>query len=142
MQDKNVEAVQARRRAIADEIERLTQEDGELAVAEKVLQRLSNEQFMPPAKALERRPAATRPRTQRELVLWALEASPKLWLWSSDIVDDVRSKWGITLPERSARPLLTLMKREGEIVRNGREVASKARVREESAGTHSKDSSR
>jgi hypothetical protein len=71
--------------------------------------------------------------------LQALETSQKAWVSAAEIIDLVRAQWGIVIPERSLRPLLSNMKGEGEIVRAGRVVALYSRGRETPAHGPAKD---
>jgi hypothetical protein len=110
---------------------RLSAEDGELAIAEGVLQRLGGEGS---AQSTRLPPAETRmamPRSQREYVLDALRWAEPTWLASAEIVHVVKARWGVKIPERSLRPLLTVMKRNGDIVRDGRLLALPERAMDE-----------
>ncbi|MEZ5960632.1 MAG: hypothetical protein R3C30_09440 [Hyphomonadaceae bacterium] len=127
--------IQARRDEIAREIERLRLEDEELAIAEQVLERLSGAEPRP------RRPqptpqAANAPRSQREFVLDALETSPEPWLKAKEIIAMARKRWAVVIPEKSLRPLLTMMKNQRLIERRGRLVAIRHRARSGAADPH------
>lgn len=127
MRDK-LEALRARRADIAREIKLLSDEDSELAVAETVFLRLSGE-HAPVKERASHKLEPDSPGTQREYVLWALNRSPQPWISSGEIIAMVSREWGVTIPERSLRPLLSVMKREGEISRQGRTLASRERAR-------------
>jgi hypothetical protein len=139
--NKSLDAIVERRALIAREIEQLRAEDEELAVAEQVLERLDlptgldRRRADAPPKGNGRpnsngRRAAKMPKTQREFVLDALGASPTALLRTRDIVALAESRWGVDIPEKSLRPLLTVMKNERRIERSGRVVALRERAHE------------
>lgn len=68
--------------------------------------------------------------SQREAVLIALRRSDRAWLRSHEIAAAAKRYCGKTISERSLRPLLSVMKRDGEIARNGRLIALKQRAHE------------
>lgn len=120
--------IQARRDEIARDIERLRLEDEELAIAEQVLERLGGAEPRP-RRAVPAPQAANAPRSQRELVLDALEASAEPWLKAKEIIALVRKRWSVAIPEKSLRPLLTMMKNQRLIERRGRLLALRHRAR-------------
>lgn len=129
--------LRARRIEIARAIEALRAEDEELAIAEQVLGRLADgapsprHAQAPLAIAAPRaRTADGPPQSQRELVLDALAASPAAWLRTRDIIMVAKKRWGVTIPEKSLRPLLSVLKNARQIVRQGRVVALPERVSE------------
>lgn len=117
--------IRARREEIACAIAALHSEDDELAITEAVLMRF-NGGVQAATKPLARR--GPRPRTQREFVLEALASSETPWLRSSEIARLVKRRWGVIVPEPSLRPLLSVMKQQKIIVRNGRLVALRERA--------------
>ncbi len=128
----NIAAIRARRAEIARQLAKLQAEDDELALVEQVLRRFSGEQESAP-HASGVRQLLMRPRSQREFVLDALSASDAVWLRSDQIVSLARKRWGVAISERSLRPLLSVMKREGHIVRQGRMLALPERLEEKKA---------
>ncbi|QGZ93365.1 hypothetical protein [Terricaulis silvestris] len=119
-------ALRARRAEIERAIERLSAEDSELAVTERVLARFSIDKVV----GVSHQVRQPRPRSQREFVLEALGRSETAWLRSAEIVALIQTTWGEVIPELSVRPLLTSLKRASQIVRQGRLVALKARAHE------------
>lgn len=120
--------IQARRDTIAREIECLRLEDEELAIAEQVMERLGGTE--PRARQPFATPqAANAPRSQREFVLDALEISPEPWLKAKEIIAIARKRWSVVIPEKSLRPLLTVMKNQRLIERRGRLIALRRRAR-------------
>jgi hypothetical protein len=125
-------AVQGRREEIRRELEQLRHEDTQLEIAERALSQLAARGGRTESPARER-PVSTSgraPTSQREVVLQVLLESHEVWLRSGDIVDIARKRWGIKVPEKSLRPLLSIMKGQGLIVRNGRLIAASQRVNE------------
>lgn len=125
--------LRTRRVEIARMIEALRAEDEELAIAEEVLGRLADGEprprHAPHAIATPRaRAADDPPKSQRELVLDALAASPTAWLRTRDIITVANKRWGVAIPEKSLRPLLSVLKNARQIVRQGRVVALPERV--------------
>lgn len=118
----------ARRDVIAREIERLRLEDEELAIAEQVMERLGGVEPKP-RRPLAAPQAANAPRSQREFVLDAPETSPEPWLLAKEIIAIARTRWSVAIPEKSLRPLLTVMKNQRLIERRGRLVALRRRAR-------------
>jgi hypothetical protein len=131
-------AIAAKREEIRTEIDRLKAEDADLVRAEEVLSRLNPGQA-PAASARLKAPrqepvraslAHRPPKSHRELVIAALGHAPKPWLRSNDIIEIANQRWGAVIADKSLRPLLTVMKREGVIVRDGRWVALRERARD------------
>lgn len=120
-------AIAARRLEIQNEFERLKAEDIELARTEAVLSRFSTPRRASPNPP---RPSHSHPKSHREIVIAALGSSPTPWVRATDIVGVAKTRWGIAIAEKSLRPLLTVMKREGAIARDGRWVALPERARE------------
>lgn len=125
--------LKARRQEIANTIERLKAEDKELASAEAVVERLAagaakTSGAAPPRARAAKALAKASPRSQRTLVLQLLSSCDPPWLGSGEIVKEVRSRYGVEIPERSLRPLLSVMKRERLIARAGRQVALSERI--------------
>lgn len=120
--------IQARRDTIAREMERLRFEDEELAIAEQVMERLAGAEPKP-RRPLATPQAANAPRSQREFVLDVLETSPEPWLKAKEIIALARTRWSVVIPEKSLRPLLTVMKNQRLIERRGRLVALRRRAR-------------
>jgi hypothetical protein len=130
-------AIRERRAQIAQQVARLQTEDEELAVVEQVLKRFAErgEADGGAPTPLQSRSSALRqrmlsPRSQREYVLDALANADAVWLRSDQIVAFARKRWGVAISERSLRPLLSVMKRDGQIVRQGRVLALPERVEE------------
>lgn len=122
-------AIRARRAEIARLIEALAIEDRELATTEHVLERLNGKGAN--SGHVGRKPAPhQRPRSQREFVLDALAHAKTPWLKTAEIIAEVKSRWGETIPELSLRPLLSTLKRSNAIVRHGRFVALRERASE------------
>jgi hypothetical protein len=133
----SIAVIRARRAEIAQQLARLRAEDDELAVVEQVLRRFdansAEADGVAPLRAAAR--AASRhslltPRSQREYVLDALANADHVWLRSDQIVALARKRWGVSILESSLRPLLSVMKRDGQVVRQGRVLALPERVEE------------
>ncbi len=75
----------------------------------------------------------TRPLSQRDYILMALNDAPECWLSSAEVQALVRDRWGAAIPTQSMRPLLTNMKQKGDIVRRGRLIASQRRVQSDAS---------
>lgn len=118
-------SIRARRAEIALAISLLQSEDDELATTEAVLQRFNG---AGPTKSMTASRRAQRPRSQREYVLDVLASSDSPWLRSRDIARLAKGRWGVVIPEPSLRPLLSVMKQQKIIVRNGRLVALRERA--------------
>lgn len=126
MIDDTLAVIRARRSAIKTEIAALHSEDGELAAAERGLARLIGGRARPaarPARVLGRRgrKPATGDKSQRELILAVLGNAD--WLDLNDIVLAIAREHGVSVAKRTISPLLSALKREGLIVRQGRKVA-------------------
>lgn len=125
-----IAVIRTRRAEIAQQLARLKAEDEELAMAEQVLRRFSDRGAAEAPQAASVRQRLLSPRSQREYVLDALAHSEHVWLRSDQIVALARKRWGVSISERSLRPLLSVMKRDGQIVRQGRVLALPERVEE------------
>jgi hypothetical protein len=121
--------IRTRRSEIARAIELLRTEDDELATTEAVLQRLGG-QVATVARPSGEAQRWARPRSQREFVLDVLSNSDSAWLETREIVRQAKARWGVSIPEPSLRPLLSVMKRRNVIVRRGRVVALRERAAE------------
>jgi hypothetical protein len=117
-------AVRTRRQEIGRTIQRLKAEDRDLATAEEVLTR-----FEAGRGGLASEPVDNSSLSQRALVIKLLSTSDSEWLRSGDILLQIKERYGVDIPERSVRPLLSVMKGAGVIVRRGRLVALADRVR-------------
>jgi hypothetical protein len=130
--------IRARRNEIAAAIADLEDEDKDLGTAELVLARLAGGVSAPkppgasslktasaPPSANE---AKVRPSSQRGMVMEVLRDSGEAWLASGDLIAEVQKLWGAQVPEMSLRPLLSTMKRERVIVRDGHRIALRERV--------------
>lgn len=131
----SIALIRARRAEISQHMARLKAEDEELAIVEQVLSRFSNAAENGVATITPTGPAPFHgvrlfqtPRSQREHVLDALATSDEVWLRSNEIIAQARKRWGVTISERSLRPLLSVMKRDGQIVRQGRVLALRERA--------------
>jgi hypothetical protein len=137
----SITLIRARRAEISQQLARLKAEDDELAIVEQVLSRFSNAvagsggvdggmtTFGPaPVPGSTHTRLFQTPRSQREYVLDALATSDEVWLRSNEIITQARKRWGVTISERSLRPLLSVMKRDGQIVRQGRVLALRERM--------------
>jgi hypothetical protein len=126
-------ALKARRDEISRAMAKLKVEDLELATAQAVLERFGADASV---ERGERTPPWTldvprvkgAPRSQRSLVIELLSACEPPWVRSGDIVEQVKQSFGADIPERSLRPLLSVLKRERVIVRSGRHVALTERL--------------
>lgn len=130
-----ISVVRARRLEIARAIAELQDEDKDLETAEQVLARLSGAgpggassgKAKSARAAGAPKPASGRP-SQRALVLEVLRSSEEVWLKSGAIAQAASRLSGAPVPELSLRPLLSALKRESVIVRDGHKVALRARV--------------
>ena len=138
----NLRSVQARRAAIAHEMNALHAEDAELETVEAVLARLANGKVATSAapksaiakgasSAVRGKPGRKRngDLSQRELVLDALESAPDPWQKVQDIIAAAKARHGVAMPARSISPLLSNLKKTKQIVRKGRLVALPKRAK-------------
>lgn len=67
---------------------------------------------------------ASRPQTQTDLIIATLKASADVWVESSSVLhDDILRIHGVDIKSNSLLPLLTGLKNEGIIVRDGPKIA-------------------
>ncbi|MES1158292.1 MAG: hypothetical protein ABUL42_00190 [Terricaulis silvestris] len=138
----NLEALRAigiRRSEIRAELERLREEDSDLAIAETVLGKLYGDAadsvvFTTDLAVGKAGVAATlprvqsaRPRNQRELVIEALRLSKHPWLRTHELAELIAQEFSVDIPMRNLRPLLSVMKQEGDLIRDGRLVGLQER---------------
>jgi hypothetical protein len=127
-----------RRSEIASQIEALKLEDADLAVAQRavtrLLQRIAHAPSAPTLSSGITRPAKRGrapkfgDRTQRDLVVAALADAEPPWLGADGIIAAVKAADGVALPKRTLSPLLSVMKREGLLTRQGHQVALISRI--------------
>lgn len=125
-------ALRAKRMEIARSIELLRSQDEQLAQMEETVQRMNSTAVrgVSEERAVFHPTPASRPASQREAVLAVLASSQRAWLRSGEIIAEAQALWGIAIPKLSLRPLLSVMKKDGEIERSGRLIALKKRARE------------
>lgn len=130
-----LDLVRARRAEIDRQRAALDTEDQELAVAERVAERL--EPFVragaPNAETgstvTNAVLAAGAPKTQPELVISTLKASAGPWFESSNALhDEIQRIHGVDIKSGSLLPVLTNLKNEGIILREGPRIALAERV--------------
>lgn len=124
-----IKTIEAREAAIAKERQTLDEEARELAVAKRVLLRLSGDApSAPPAKPAARVRSA---RGQADMVTDALLAGP-VWQTQDEIADAVEILDRIKLKHSSLQPLLSKMKSAGTVVKSNGKFALIHRVNVES----------
>lgn len=117
--------LRARRQEIARLKAELDKEDQDLSVAERVFLKLSGVEIV----AQHREPLIDRlVRGNKALVVAALEDEPQPWMTADQIRSAIERTRGHLIGKSTLFPLLTAMKNEGLIVRNGRVVALATRV--------------
>ena len=123
-----LDIIRARRAEISQQRKVLGIEDDELAIAERVAERLigASETGATIANASM---AAAPPKTQTELVISTLRASVDPWFESSGALhDEIQRIHGIDIRSGSLLPVLTSLKKERTIVRDGPKIALTSRV--------------
>lgn len=128
MNSPDLQSVRARRAEIAQLLRTLKTEDADLAVAERVLLQLTPDGSPPPKQRLTRRGRQEGGKSQRALVLEALAQSKSEWLDVAGIISYVAKNHAIAIPRKTLSPLLTYLKNDGLVVRDGRRVALKSRI--------------
>lgn len=128
-----LQQIRERRTEIAKARQSLDAEDAELATAERVLIRMGNGSqhaslFDAPSPVFDMPVLTSRKITNRDLVVEALSRSPHAWLESSEINGELSKMGRPIIKSATLYPLLTLLKNEGTIVRDGAKLALKARV--------------
>lgn len=114
---------------LRDEVARLEADLLDLETAEAVLVRIGQSPSAGEKIAGESPSRAnSRPKSQRQFVIEALQQCEPIWVRSGTIVELIQQKWGVSVPERSLRPLLTSLKREHVIARDGRLIALQSRL--------------
>jgi hypothetical protein len=129
--DPNLTTVRQRRTALAQMREQIDAEDKELEITERVLTRLAaGTTAAPPSMQivglngdsgnLLTGPAAPQPVTQRDLVIATLRTFPDAWIDSSaNLLTEITNAHGVAIKPSSLLPLLTTLKNEGVIRRDG-----------------------
>jgi hypothetical protein len=151
----DLKSIQSRRQEIIQLVDRLKNQEAELANAEAVLQRLAKTNIWQATKASSTKAFARgaapkksaraetpKPRTtkraaagrrdgssQKDLVLAALKGAQSAWLTTGELVTAIKRAHKVELPKKSLSPLLTVLKRSGAIVRDGRRVAAASRAK-------------
>lgn len=125
----NLDTIRERRAAIAAQRTSLDREDAELAVAERVLARMAGEEPAP----VNAMTSLVRPRdalSRRDKVLDVLSGEA-VWMNSREINAAIFKKHGAFIKGSSFFPMLTTLKNEGVILREGDKMALKSRVDKE-----------
>lgn len=112
----------------------LERRDAELAVAEKVLAEFGDVTVSTPPQSVQQTQQRTLdiilsspPASRRERVLQALSGE-KVWMTSAEINRAIAKRHGMLIKGTSLYPMLTVLKNEGVIVRDGDKMALKSRV--------------
>lgn len=128
----DLQKIRDKRAAIAQQRAALERQDAELAIAEKVLREFANADHASAfggdvgLPVLARAPSGSR----RERVLEALSGET-VWMTSKEINFAIAQKYGVYIKGASLFPMLTALKNEGVIVRDGSKMALKSRVDKE-----------
>ena len=122
-----INQLRARRQEIARLKAELDKEEQDLLVTERVLRKLSG---LPDVEPSVRRVQLMDGliRGNKALVVAALEDEPQPWMTADQIKSAIERTRGHIIGKSTLFPLLTAMKNEGLIVRNGRVVALAKRV--------------
>lgn len=114
----------ARQRAALDK------QDAELAIAEKVLSEIEGSDAPPaPAQNAMLNMMAAHGLSRRDRVVEALSGK-LLWMTSAEINDAIAKRQGARIKNTSFYPMLTVLKNEGVVVRDGDKMALKSRIGE------------
>lgn len=128
-----IDQIRAERAKIAQQRAALEKRDAELAVAERVLAEFDGVTIVPvPPEAVQVQPYSGREPSRRDKVLDVL-AEGALWATSAEINRAVARKFGFLIKPSSFHPLLTDLKNEGVILRDGNKLALKSRIEQEEA---------
>ncbi len=126
--------VKRRRAQIVKQRAALIEEDEELEIAERVLSRLVQvgeprqreheiKFEVAPVFAMRSKP------TMKEMITKALRESDRLWISANDVQRAVSLTKGTDVPMPSISPILSVMKKEGTIRRDGLKIALASRVK-------------
>ncbi|MBA4330583.1 MAG: hypothetical protein B7Y85_06185 [Brevundimonas sp. 32-68-21] len=125
----SITRIRAEREEIARQRAALDKRDADLAVAEKVLVELEGVDASSAPEApyeLNLSPQAT---TRREKIIEALKG-PKLWMTSGEINKAIYKRHGVMIKTTSLYPMLTLMTKEGVLMRSKDKLALESRIGE------------
>nr|WP_314525519.1 hypothetical protein [uncultured Brevundimonas sp.] len=130
-----LQQIRDRRAQIAADKQALEVEDAELAAAERVVLRLESGQthqltgHAVASTAVTGTLTVVRRRNNKESVVQALAESSSPWLESGEINEAIAKLTGEPLKISSLYPLLTNLKKDGVLVRQGNKLALTARIR-------------
>ena len=125
-----LEQIRAERAQIVQQRAALDKRDAELAIAERVLAGMSG--VSPPITPFVVTAHSNKEPSRKDKVLDILSDGP-LWMTSSSINLSVARKYGQLIKPSSFHPLLTDLKNEGVILRDGNKLALKSRIEQEEA---------
>lgn len=123
--------IRAKRAELARQRAALEKQDAELAIAERVLAEMEGVKASSPQQTFEivlSAPSGSR----RERVLEAL-GGDKIWMTSAEINNAIAKRHGVLIKGTSLYPMLTNLKKEGVIIRQGDRMALKGRLEKEQA---------
>lgn len=121
-----LDQIRRQRADLARQRAALDKRDAELAIAEKVLAELEGAVASPAPSTMElllSAPTASR----RERVVEALSGE-RVWMTSREINNAIAKRHGMLIKSTSLLPMLTNLKNEGVVVRDGDKIALKERV--------------
>ena len=121
----NLVTIRSERAKIALQVAALQKRDSDLAIAEKVLAEF--EGAATPPVAMADAPAMRRAGTRRDRIIEALE-NGDLWKTSGQINQAIAKASGFFIKNSSLYPMLTTLKNEDVIVRDGDKMALKSRL--------------
>jgi hypothetical protein len=114
MTDKDsLQAIEAKRREIAAQIAKLQADDEELAIAERVLRRLSGAEKDAVSIGTARPSGAPTTFEMADMVLASAEKEGKDGLFASELVEAIRSRYWPGLVSQQIMPMIYQMARAG-----------------------------
>lgn len=126
----SLQKIRDKRAELALQRAALERQDAELAIAEKVLAEMEGVKASPSPQQPFEFDAPPQPSvhpSRRELVMEAL-GGEKVWMTSAEINKEVFRRHRFLIKTSSLYPMLTVLKNEGVIVRDGDRMALKSRV--------------
>ena len=130
---ESLQRIRTERAEIARQRAAMDRRDADLAVAERILSEIEGDaahQTLPLNAMLSVMPASGVSR--RDRVVESLSGE-KIWMTSAEINEAIAKRHGAPIKTTSFYPMLTTLKNDGVIVRDGERIALKSRADKEQA---------
>lgn len=131
MEQSDLDLVRARRAEIAQQRLALDNEDADLAVTERTLEKLKarKEAAKRPEAPLVKSSSGPERLSIKEKIIAVLRDAPTVWAPDTSVVwNDIQDRFGVAVNKNSFHPLMHSLVSDGIVVREGKQIALAERL--------------